>query len=235
MEENQRRAKEKSSFAVTCSLLSQFLKETRSHGDLQGIDRLYQQQEKAKDFYQPPTTMNLFPGSDVSAETRNNFNSDEVSERNATIFMDPSTEDTGKASKQGEQKREKELNGQLTIFYNGKVMIFDNFPAMKAKDLMEMASKGKVFHPQSINVNSANTGATAAPPLPPEARASDLSMPIARRASLHRFLEKRKDRINSNAPYTVKGLSEMEPTSEMKPEKNLSWLALGHNSSFSSD
>ncbi|XP_020584068.1 protein TIFY 10a-like isoform X2 [Phalaenopsis equestris] len=113
------------------------------------------------------------------------------------------------------------MNASLTIFYRGKMMVFDNFPAMKAESLMEMASK---------NVNS-DAGATTALPLPPEAQASvDLSMPIARRASLHRFLEKRKDRIKNNAPYLFKGLPKIEPTmSEMKSEKKQSWLALGHN------
>jgi len=37
--------------------------------------------------------------------------------------------------------REKEKH-QLTIFYAGKVLVFDNFPAEKANDLMQMAGKG---------------------------------------------------------------------------------------------
>jgi jasmonate ZIM domain-containing protein len=45
--------------------------------------------------------------------------------------------------------REKEKR-QLTIFYAGKVLVFDNFPAEKANDLMQMAGKGA-----SVSQNSA--------------------------------------------------------------------------------
>nr|UUG47649.1 jasmonate ZIM domain protein 4 [Gastrodia elata] len=145
MDEKQRGGTgEKSSFRVTCTLLSQFLKTNRSYGDLNGIERLYQQQGMGKYSNQPPTTMNLFPGSDVSAGTKNKSNS--------------------KETKCPKFQREKETDAPLTIFYEGKVMVFENFPAMKAKNLMEMASRGKGI---------AVAGASAAPPqLPPETRAS---------------------------------------------------------------
>lgn len=32
--------------------------------------------------------------------------------------------------------------GQLTVFYGGRVLVFDNFPADKAKELMLLAGKG---------------------------------------------------------------------------------------------
>lgn len=42
--------------------------------------------------------------------------------------------------------REQEKN-QLTIFYNGKVLVFNDFPADKAKGLMQLASKGSPIVP----------------------------------------------------------------------------------------
>lgn len=33
-------------------------------------------------------------------------------------------------------------NGQLTMFYGGRVLVFDNFPPDKAKELMLLAGKG---------------------------------------------------------------------------------------------
>ncbi|KAF4368703.1 hypothetical protein G4B88_025121 [Cannabis sativa] len=45
-------------------------------------------------------------------------------------------------------------------------------------------------------------------------------LPIARKASLHRFLEKRKDRINARAPYQIPEVARSKST-----EGN-SWLGL---------
>lgn len=45
--------------------------------------------------------------------------------------------------------------GQLTIFYAGKVLVFNNYPAYKARDLMQMASKESVV--------SAGTESTSRP------------------------------------------------------------------------
>jgi jasmonate ZIM domain-containing protein len=40
------------------------------------------------------------------------------------------------------REKEKKEKQQLTIFYGGKVLVFDDFPAGKAKDLMQLAGKG---------------------------------------------------------------------------------------------
>ncbi|RRT40453.1 hypothetical protein B296_00058531 [Ensete ventricosum] len=100
--------------------------------------------------------------------------------------------------------------GQLTIFYAGKVMVFDDFPAAKAKDLMQMASNESIAA-QKISFSAPRAAASpskldsmlaaasgsqsmAAPSPDSPSKTSASDMPIARRNSLHRFLEKRKDR-----------------------------------------
>ncbi|CAA0821522.1 Protein TIFY 10A [Striga hermonthica] len=68
---------------------------------------------------------------------------------------------------------------QMTIFYAGQVMVFNRLPAAKAQEILMIAAQTR--------------------PKPAFARRTHL--PIARKNSLARFLEKRKHRITANAPY----------------------------------
>ncbi|XP_019196449.1 PREDICTED: protein TIFY 10a-like [Ipomoea nil] len=131
----------------------------------------------------------------------------EVCRDNNTATMDflgnlgKSSQEDGEAASCKDRK-----TAQLTIFYSGKLVVFDDFPADKARAVMLLASKGK----------SPPTTCAAAdpPPLPlqhAETNASDL--PIARRSSLHRFLEKRKDRAIARAPYQVHNHHSAMPSS----------------------
>uniref|UniRef100_A0ACD5UJQ9 Uncharacterized protein n=1 Tax=Avena sativa TaxID=4498 RepID=A0ACD5UJQ9_AVESA len=132
---------------------------------------------------------------------------------------------------------------QLTIFYGGKVLVFNDFPADKAKGLMQLASKG---NPVVQNVSAPATVTdstkvqTAVPALEstlpgPQAdaqkpaRANTSDMPIARKASLHRFLEKRKDRLHAKAPYQA---SPSDATPVKKEPENQAWLGLGPNAAL---
>ncbi|KAH7655381.1 Tify domain-containing protein [Dioscorea alata] len=201
------RQEKSSSFSVTCNLLSQYLKEKRTFGDF--IAPL-----APKESFKPPVTMSLLPGVVVEEEEEEvETKEEEISEQNATKAMDlfPKL-----SSSQDPVANKSSLeNSPLTIIYNGKVLVFDNIPAAKAKDLLQMANKGSI----GTQTNIPATSAVQNTPNPS-------GVPIARRASLHRFLEKRKERINSNAPYQVKDDEIFASKSKLKDGGN-SWLGLG--------
>ena len=57
------------------------------------------------------------------------------------------------------------------------------------------------------------------------------NLPIVRNASLHRFLEKRKDRIKAKAPYpTTNSPSNPSSSNPSKPDESKLWLGLGGQS-----
>ena len=127
---------------------------------------------------------------------------------------------------------------QLTIFYNGQVVVFDDFPADKVQEMMSLALATKGIS-QSQNSSAyahthnqqGNNHPSTIPNIIPQAPSTPIAngaffwsllclrwsygsrffliinfifhtdMPIGRKASLHRFLEKRKDR------YAIKNSS----------------------------
>ncbi|XP_022148111.1 protein TIFY 11B-like [Momordica charantia] len=149
------RKPEKSSFAQTCNLLSQYLKEKRSLG---------------------VTRIEIEPKDEVSTVGR------PAAIRNLLTNME-SPEEKG--------------SGQMTIFYGGKVVVFNDLPPERAEEIMAMAGKGTAT---TLSSRSAAAGEQLHPQ--PQAKAQG-DLPIARRASLHRFFEKRKDRAAARAPYQV--------------------------------
>lgn len=182
-------ARDKTSFAATCSLLSQYLKEKK--GGLQGLGGLAMAPAPAAGAgaFRPPTTMNLLSVLDAPAEEPNNDAAE------ATIG-EPKDHDKRTAGNPREAAGEEAQ--QLTIFYGGKVVVFDKFPSTKVKDLLE------IMNPGGDGVDRAGaTVATQNLPMPSHNSLSVSDLPIARRNSLHRFLEKRKDRITAKAPYQV--------------------------------
>lgn len=102
---------------------------------------------------------------------------------------------------------------QLTMFYNGQVIVLDDFPAEKVEELKSFA-RTQAQHSDVPNV---------IPHQPP----SLIDMPIARKASLRRFMEKRKDRVSVYSPYQrICPDSAPEKAAESAP-----WLVLGAKSS----
>lgn len=203
------RSGEKTSFAIACGLLSQLMKDNKGNSlNLNlGMGESYQR---------PTTTMELFP--------------------QTAGFDAPNP------SEEEPPKQQTENSSQLTIFYGGRVVVFDNYPADKAQELMSFASKGSsicVAPPTSSSSSSSQISATddqsavplpnaqvQAAPKPAQAKISDL--PIMRKASLQRFLEKRKDRLNAKAPYQLQVCaSKKEIAAPKKENVEELWFGLG--------
>lgn len=206
------RSGEKSSFAVACNLLSNYIKQKGGVADL-GLGITSRSLENSKgeaETAQKPNTMGLLPGMAVPGEK----------EKSA---MDLFPQETGFGSSDPLSKSIEPGRNQLTIFYEGKVLVFDNFPAEKAKDLMNIANKGTATS-QAEPTNNTPPPVPAPAPVQRPAHPTVPDLPIARKASLHRFLEKRKDRLNAKAPYQVS--TSPEKPSLQKQGETQPWLGL---------
>ncbi|KAG6517161.1 protein TIFY 10a-like [Zingiber officinale] len=235
-----------SNFTVACSLLSQYIKEKGSAADL-GFGIAQVAPKGKSESFQPPITMSFLPGADVSGgqDSERESEGEVVSQENP---LDLFPQRTGFLTSASPDSREAQKS-QLTIFYGGKVLVFDNFPAEKAKDLMQLASNGSstadnlTCAPPSLlteavtssgsfsyQKNSTLVPKSASNPVVPQLKPAQPNLsdlPIARKASLQRFLEKRKDRIYARAPYQMTRSPQV--ATSINQEDIKSWLGLGHH------
>ncbi|CAN6294775.1 unnamed protein product [Urochloa humidicola] len=203
-----------SSFAMACSLLSRYVRE---NGATAG-------------------ELGLGIRAEAADTQRTSADAEKGEVRKETMDLFPQNAGFGHEGAGALDAREKEKR-QLTIFYAGKVLVFDDFPAEKAKDLMQMAGNGKgasvaqnsrvVPSPAAATVtDSTKVAAVPAAPIPvvsTQKNAADI--PQAPKASLRRFLEKRKDRLIAKAPYQASP-SDATPVKKEMPESQ-PWLGLG--------
>ncbi|KAI6691613.1 hypothetical protein NL676_028443 [Syzygium grande] len=204
---------EKSSFQQMFNQLSHRLKEKRA---LTGIaEKMEDQAIRSDDSAQPQRkTMNLLKNMECSAPASSHVG-DQSSKANS--IANAARNDLRK-----DVNNKMVKNDQITIFYAGSVHVFDDFPVDKMKAVMSYVEKFSPDHISShlvINGGGSNkTGhaklmasaqnssvgaglSTYQELLQPKTEAAASDLPIARRASLHRFLSKRKDRASARAPY----------------------------------
>jgi len=202
------------SFAMACSLLSRYVREKGAAAGEVGLGIRVEAADAQR------TSADAQKG-DARKETMDLF------PQNAGFCSDA-------AGQGAPDAREKEKH-QLTIFYNGKVLVFDNFPAEKANDLMQMAGKGASVSqssgllpsPAIAAVNVTDSTKVAAAPIPlVSAQKNAADIPQAPKASLRRFLEKRKDRLTAKAPYQSSPSDAAAHVKKETPE-NQPWLGLG--------
>lgn len=258
-----RAAEKPSNFTQTCSMLCQYIKEKASFGDLNldmACNNMQQSNRGTPEMFRPKAPpMNFFPFMENSRNmptAATDFKSMDLFPQQAGFGPSAPTpreevpkmaDSSVKKSAPGEPQK-----AQMTIFYGGQVIVYNDFPADKAKEVMLLASKeSSQSHtaPASPPANTNNAFAShlgkspinSSSPVPPSAnmfpnhgnqaiqegvkpppRPVVCDLPIARKASLHRFLEKRKDRLNTLAPYQTSSPA----SGPAKPTENKSWLGL---------
>ncbi|KAL0697832.1 hypothetical protein Bca4012_053954 [Brassica carinata] len=198
-EDGKAQPQEKFNFTRRCSLLSRYLKEKGSFGNIDlGLVR------------KPESDLKL-PGNSDQQEKQNVMHKANSELKALNVLGEPSSSSGGKAKATNLSEPSDPGSSQLTIFFGGKVLVYNEFPVDKAKEIIQVAKQAKPV--TEVTVQNNNKSNMVLPDLNEPTDSADVNQQqqqqnqlverIARRASLHRFFAKRKDRAVARAPYQV--------------------------------
>ncbi|XVF25247.1 hypothetical protein REPUB_Repub13aG0196800 [Reevesia pubescens] len=253
------KAPERASFV---NLLSQYLKEKRNLGDISVGITSKPETKGLETPRQQAMTMNFLPHIDNSSESsRPNLVASTSNVKPSDFFPEigsfgasSSKEDTTNKTDFRKPAIVEPKNAQLTIFFGGQVLVYNDFPADKVKEIMALANQGcstactgvvanSAMEKVNSNIDKIDSSNSDIPDLniastTSNSPAQDSSVErhqyggsdlrIARRNSLHKFFEKRKDRAAARAPYQVNNLRGSPPPA--KPDESKSSHVEGQSS-----
>ncbi|CAL0315468.1 unnamed protein product [Lupinus luteus] len=193
------KAPENSNFSQTCSILSHLLKEKRSSdASTLRIARKFEHKANMKHL------LCKMQSSDEALRLK----------ASALDFLPQLVENP--CIKNSNDRTPDPETPQLTIFYGGKMLVFDAFLPEKATKVMELATK---LGSDNSSLKKSSPSASVATEnlkgskVPQTNTASETTRPgnlvagpdmrYPRRASLLKFLEKRKERVIAKGPYQI--------------------------------
>uniref|UniRef100_A0A0E0M792 Protein TIFY n=1 Tax=Oryza punctata TaxID=4537 RepID=A0A0E0M792_ORYPU len=186
-------------FAVACGVLSRCVKAEAAAGKmLAAMAPSAANGHPAATAAAAGSTMLLMPGADVAPDVRE----EEVDEAAAA----------GAGSGTARQR--------LTIMYGGRVLVFDDFPAESAAEVVRVAARAGQEQQQDDDGDAHHGGGGGV--------ATDL--PVAREGSLQRFVEKKRPKLWATAPYSPRRSPPRSPfaANAGKDDGDAGrWLALG--------
>ncbi|GLT56043.1 hypothetical protein SLA2020_291160 [Shorea laevis] len=232
------RAAERSIFV---NMLSRYLKEKRNIGDLAGGNMAAKLEAKGL----PVTTMNLLPNVENSTENSRQKATASASNVKPSDFFSNVSAAGNSGSMEDAANRtdfrkpettEMLKTAPLTIFFAGQVLVYNDFPAEKAKEIVALASQvcssistgfvsdietsGQKLNAKNTETNipdlniASTSGSSPVAEQPSVDRSQSIGSDLqiakinsflgqAKKNSLQKFFEKRKDRATATAPYNV--------------------------------